>query len=77
MCIFLKFYKYAASALKDEADALAAKYPVEPVLLDVTGRTDLLADHIRKADIVISLLPYGLHAQVKKYIISISYHVIL
>lgn len=56
-----------ASALKDEADALAKQFPgVEPVLLDVVGRPDILSNLISTSDIVISLLPYSLHAQVKK-----------
>lgn len=54
-----------ASALKDEADALASKHSnVEPILLDVIERTDLLDDLIANADVVVSLLPYSLHAKV-------------
>ncbi|CAL8092598.1 unnamed protein product [Orchesella dallaii] len=54
-----------ASALKDEADALASKYRnTEPLLLDVIGRPDLLENLISETDIVISLLPYSLHAKI-------------
>jgi len=54
-----------ASALKDEADALASKYRnTEPLLLDVIGRPDLLENLISQTDIVISLLPYSLHAKI-------------
>jgi len=56
-----------ASALKDEADALARTHPkIEPVLLDVIGRPDLLGDLIGKSDVVVSLLPYRLHPKVKR-----------
>ncbi|KAE8737345.1 hypothetical protein FOCC_FOCC017194 [Frankliniella occidentalis] len=51
-----------ASSLKDEADKLASKYPgVRPVLMDVVNRPDSLRELIEEADVVISLLPYGLH----------------
>ncbi|KAJ1523300.1 hypothetical protein ONE63_001179 [Megalurothrips usitatus] len=51
-----------ASSLKDEADRLASRYPgVEPVILDVMNRPDNLRSLIEEADVVVSLLPYGLH----------------
>ncbi|CAG0879956.1 unnamed protein product [Cyprideis torosa] len=54
-----------ASALKDEADAVASKYPnVEPVLLDVESKPDLCSKLIGGADVVVSLLPAHLHASV-------------
>lgn len=54
-----------ASALKEEADIIASKYPnVEPILLDVIGRPDLLEKFVSQTDVVISLLPYSLHAQI-------------
>ncbi len=54
-----------ASALKDEADVLASKYPnAEPILLDVIARPDLLEKSISQSDVVISLLPYSLHTQI-------------
>ena len=59
------FYIYIASALKDEADALAGKFSgVESVLLDVKGRPDLLSNLIRTSDVVVSFLPYTLHTKV-------------
>ena len=54
-----------ASALKDQVDALALNHSrVEPVLLDVIGRPDLLSDLIKSSDIVVSLLPYSLHPNI-------------
>lgn len=59
-----------ASGLKDEADALAEKHSsVEPVLLDVVERPDLLADLVKDTDVVVSLLPYSLHHEVAKHCI--------
>lgn len=53
---------FTASSLKDEADKLAGKYPgVKPVILDVMSRPDNLRDLVEEADVVVSLLPYGLH----------------
>jgi hypothetical protein len=54
---------FAASALKDEADALASKYPhTKPILLDVQRpSSESLQAMVREADIVVSLLPYDLH----------------
>jgi len=51
-----------ASALRDEADNLARRFPrTEPVLLNVQERPDTLKELIDKVDVVISLLPYALH----------------
>lgn len=56
--------------MKDEADALAEKHSsVEPVLLDVVERPDLLADLVKDTDVVVSLLPYSLHHEVAKHCI--------
>lgn len=65
MCVF------AASALRDEADNLARRFPrTEPVLLNVTERPDLLKELVTKADVVVSLLPYGLHPVVAEQCIA-------
>ncbi|XP_071450294.1 alpha-aminoadipic semialdehyde synthase, mitochondrial isoform X2 [Hetaerina americana] len=54
-----------ASALKDEADVLATKFPgVEPVLVDVVGRPEHVEEMVKEADLVISLLPYPLHPSI-------------
>lgn len=54
-----------ASALKDEADAVAGKYPgARSVLLDVLERPDLLLELVSNANCVVSLLPYALHHRV-------------
>ncbi|XP_066996785.2 alpha-aminoadipic semialdehyde synthase, mitochondrial [Anabrus simplex] len=51
-----------ASALKDEADAVANQYSsVTPVLLDVLERPDTLQELVSSADVVVSLLPHSLH----------------
>lgn len=53
---------FSASALKDEADQIAAKYPgVESVFMDIIERPDILEKLVESADLVISLLPYNLH----------------
>jgi len=62
---------YVASALREEADSLAKRFPrTEPVLLNVTERPDLLSEYINKADAVVSLLPYALHPMVAKQCIA-------
>lgn len=69
------------SQYKDEADALAQKYPgVEPVLLDVVERPEGLDEIVETADVVVSLLPYSLHhivakscIQSKKHLVTASY----
>ncbi|XP_064107735.1 alpha-aminoadipic semialdehyde synthase, mitochondrial-like [Macrobrachium nipponense] len=56
-----------ASGLQDEADAIAQKHSnVDSVLLDVVERPDLLADLVKQADVVVSLLPYALHPEIAK-----------
>lgn len=60
-----------ASALRDEADNLARRFPrTEPVLLNVEERPDLLKEYIGKADVVVSLLPYALHPLVAEQCIA-------
>ncbi|GLH05076.1 Alpha-aminoadipic semialdehyde synthase, mitochondrial [Gryllus bimaculatus] len=66
-----------ASALKDEADAIASHYPaVEPVLLDVLERKDTLQEVVSSADVVISLLPYNLHHIVAECCINTGVHMV-
>ena len=68
LIMYLNFMN-SASALKDEADALAKKFEgVESVLLDVVGRPDILTNLIRTSDVVVSLLPYALHPKVTNLI---------
>jgi len=62
---------YCASALREEADQLSRRYPrTEPVLLNVSERPDLLKEYVEKSDIVVSLLPYGLHPVVAEQCIQ-------
>lgn len=62
---------YVASALRDEADNLARRFPrTEPVLLNVQERPDTLKELIDKVDVVISLLPYALHPMVAEHCIA-------
>lgn len=69
--IFIFFYLFVASALRDEADSLARRFPrTEPVLLNVSERPDILREYIDKADVVISLLPYALHTTVAEQCIA-------
>ncbi|XP_063854254.1 alpha-aminoadipic semialdehyde synthase, mitochondrial-like [Scylla paramamosain] len=66
-----------ASELKAEADELSAKYPnVEPVLLDVIERPDMLRQLVERADVVVSLLPYSLHPTVASACIDAKTHLV-
>lgn len=65
------------SQLKEEADALANKYPgVEPVLLNVTERPDALQEIIDSSNVVVSLLPYSLHHIVARACIAAKTHLV-
>lgn len=65
------------SQLKEEADALANKYPgVEPVFLNVLERPDTLKDVVSSADVVVSLLPYSLHHLIAKTCIDTKTHLV-
>ncbi|KAG8223056.1 hypothetical protein J437_LFUL002004 [Ladona fulva] len=62
-----------ASALKDEADAVATRFPgVEPVLVDVIGRPDHAEEMVKETDLVISLLPYPLHPSIATACVAYS-----
>ncbi|EEB10070.1 aminoadipic semialdehyde synthase, putative [Pediculus humanus corporis] len=66
-----------ASAVKEEADALASKYPgVESVFMNVMERPDHLNDLVLSADMVISLLPYSLHHHVAECCINTKTHMV-
>jgi len=66
-----------ASQLKDEADALANRFPgVEPVFLNVLDRPDTLHDVIKSANVVVSLLPYSLHHVIAKACIETKNHLV-
>lgn len=65
------------SQLKDEADALASKYPgVESIFLNVLDRPDTLRELIASADVVVSLLPYSLHHVIAKTCIDTRTHLV-
>ena len=65
------FFFFLASALQEEADSLARRYPrTEPVLLNVSERPDLLKEYVERSDIVVSLLPYALHPVVAEQCIQ-------
>merc|ERR1711971_1198653 len=60
-----------ASALKEEAKAVAQRYErTEPVLLDVSESPERLDDLIKSHNVVISLLPWTLHPVVAKKCIA-------
>lgn len=66
-----------ASHLKDEADALANRFPgVEPVYLNVLDRPDTLHDVIKSANVAVSVLPYSLHHVVAKACIETHTHLV-
>lgn len=65
------------SHLKDEADALANRYPgVESIFLNVVERPDTLKEVVASANVVVSLLPYGLHYVVAKTCIETCTHLV-
>ncbi|KAK0173191.1 hypothetical protein PV328_006427 [Microctonus aethiopoides] len=65
------------SHLKDEADTLANKYPgVESIFLNVIERADTLKEVVGGADVVVSLLPYGLHHVIAKTCMETKTHLV-
>lgn len=59
------------SALKNEADKLASKYPnTIPMVLDITRSQDELEKLIKNHHIVISLLPYAYHPSIAQFCIK-------
>ncbi|CAH1783508.1 unnamed protein product [Owenia fusiformis] len=62
-----KYHVTLVSDLKESADALANKFRnVEPMLLDTQRNKDEVEGLIKQHDLVISLLPYQLHADMAK-----------
>jgi len=61
-----------ASDIMAEAVKIASKYSnsVEPVLLDINDKPHSLEQLIKDSDVVVSLLPYGLHPVVAKMCIK-------
>lgn len=65
------------SAIKDEADLIAQKYPgVDSVYLNVLEKSSTLQELMAKSDVVVSLLPYHLHAHVAKCCIDTKTHLV-
>ena len=59
------------SALKNEADKLANKYPnTMPMLLDITRSNEELKKLIKDHNVVISLLPYTFHPSIAELCIK-------
>ncbi|XP_014213003.1 alpha-aminoadipic semialdehyde synthase, mitochondrial [Copidosoma floridanum] len=69
------------SQYKEEADALANRYPgLEPVFIDAQANPEAMDELVEVADVVVSLLPYSLHHVVatsciraKKHLVTASY----
>ena len=67
----------AVSAIKQEADRLAAANPrTTPILLDVTRSQTELDKLIREHDCVVSLLPFSLHPDVAALCIKNRRHLV-
>ena len=65
------FLNWLVSALKNEADKLASKYPnTIPMVLDITRSQDELEKLIKNHHIVISLLPYAYHPSIAQFCIK-------
>lgn len=71
---------FPASHLIEEANALATRYPgIEPVYLSVEegdASSGSLASLVRGAHVVVSLLPYNLHAAVAQACITSGTHLV-
>ena len=64
-------YFHAASAVKNEADAIAARYDAcDSVFLNISDNPDYLDELVKGSDVVVSLLPYALHAKVARSCIA-------
>jgi len=60
-----------ASAVKNEADAIAARYDAcDSVFLNISDNPDYLDELVKGSDVVVSLLPYALHAKVARSCIA-------
>ena len=72
-----KYQIQVASHLKEESDRLADRYHgVESLYLDVNSNEENLGALIANSDVVVSLLPYGLHGQVAKYCVEAGTHLV-
>lgn len=71
------YFHIQGSHIKEEADRLANMYPgVESSYIDVMENPELLGDLCADSDVVVSLLPYGLHGQVAKHCIQNKTHLV-
>lgn len=65
------------SHVKEESDRLAARYSgVDSTHLNVTENPSLLSNLCAESDVVISLLPYGLHGYVAEHCIENKTHLV-
>lgn len=65
------------SHLKEESDRLALRYPgIDSTYLNVTENPGHLASLCAESDVVISLLPYGLHGLVGERCIEAGTHMV-
>lgn len=72
-----KYNIKVASHLKEESDRLASRYNgVESLYLDVNQSEDNLEALIAESDVVVSLLPYGLHGRVAKHCVEAGTHLV-
>lgn len=65
----------SASAVREEADALALRYGVTSEYIDATDEF-ALRSIASKARVVVSLLPYELHGAVAKACLSTGAHMV-
>lgn len=65
------------SQFKEESDRLANKFPgIRSTYLNVTENPNHLAELCGQSDVVISLLPYGLHGFVAEKCIDVKTHLV-
>lgn len=65
------------SHIKEESDKLASRYSgVQSTYLEVKGNNSNMRGLIEESDIVVSLLPYGLHADVAKQCVETKTHMV-
>lgn len=71
-----EFY-FLGSALKEQSDEIAHKFPgVESVYVDVLENEDSLSELVEESDVVVSLLPYQLHAGIARLCIQNKTHLV-
>lgn len=65
------------SALKEQSDEISHKFPgVESLYVNVLENIESLSELIAKSDVVVSLLPYNLHAGIAKVCIENKTHLV-